>query len=110
MRRPPAASTRGHIVIDDVVKIYDPAGAAVMAVMPWPATFRLAHSAASWPGTGLSGDSAPAASSAAMTSPSPPAAAGSGPGSGAAGPGPVSAGTAAAASSRAATNGRVGGR
>src|SRR5438128_5191441 len=32
MRRPSAASTRGHIVIDDVVKIYDPAGAAVMAV------------------------------------------------------------------------------
>ena len=29
---PPAAATRGHILIDDVVKIYDPAGAAVMAV------------------------------------------------------------------------------
>ena len=29
---PPAATTRGHILIDDVVKIYDPAGAAVMAV------------------------------------------------------------------------------
>src|SRR2546426_6970479 len=30
--RPPARSTRGHIVIEDVVKVYDPAGAAVMAV------------------------------------------------------------------------------
>jgi NitT/TauT family transport system ATP-binding protein len=29
---PPAATTRGHIVIDDVVKVYDPEGAAVMAV------------------------------------------------------------------------------
>src|SRR2546428_13716870 len=29
--RPPARSTRGHIVIDDVVKVYDPQGAAVMA-------------------------------------------------------------------------------
>jgi NitT/TauT family transport system ATP-binding protein len=33
MREPPAAATsRGHILIDDVVKIYDPEGAAVMAV------------------------------------------------------------------------------
>ena len=34
MREPPpaAASTRGHILIDDVVKVYDPGGAAVMAV------------------------------------------------------------------------------
>jgi NitT/TauT family transport system ATP-binding protein len=34
MTQPPqhAARTRGHIVIDDVVKIYDPEGAAVMAV------------------------------------------------------------------------------
>ena len=30
--RPPARSTRGHILIEDVVKVYDPAGAAVMAV------------------------------------------------------------------------------
>jgi len=29
---PPAAAGRGHIVIEDVVKIYDPDGAAVMAV------------------------------------------------------------------------------
>ena len=29
---PSAATTRGHIVIDDVVKVYDPDGAAVMAV------------------------------------------------------------------------------
>ena len=29
---PHAASTRGHILIDDVVKVYDPEGAAVMAV------------------------------------------------------------------------------
>jgi NitT/TauT family transport system ATP-binding protein len=29
---PAAAKTRGHILIDDVVKIYDPEGAAVMAV------------------------------------------------------------------------------
>jgi len=29
---PPAVATRGHIVIDDVVKVYDPNGAAVMAV------------------------------------------------------------------------------
>jgi NitT/TauT family transport system ATP-binding protein len=28
----PAAATRGHIVIDDVVKVYDPNGARVMAV------------------------------------------------------------------------------
>jgi len=32
MRRPPAAATRGHIRIEDVVKIYDPEGAAVLAV------------------------------------------------------------------------------
>ena len=33
MTQPPqAARTRGHIVIDDVVKVYDPHGAAVMAV------------------------------------------------------------------------------
>ena len=34
MRQPPpaVAKTRGHILIDDVVKIYDPDGAAVMAV------------------------------------------------------------------------------
>ena len=33
MREPaPATATRGHILIDDVVKIYDPGGAAVMAV------------------------------------------------------------------------------
>jgi len=33
MTQPPqAAKTRGHIVIDDVVKVYDPHGAAVMAV------------------------------------------------------------------------------
>ena len=33
MGQPPAAATtRGHIVIDDVVKVYDPDGAAVMAV------------------------------------------------------------------------------
>jgi NitT/TauT family transport system ATP-binding protein len=33
MTQPPHhATTRGHIVIDDVVKIYDPEGAAVMAV------------------------------------------------------------------------------
>ncbi len=32
MERPPAASTRGHILIEDVVKVYDPVGAAVMAV------------------------------------------------------------------------------
>ncbi len=29
---PAAAKTRGHILIDDVVKVYDPEGAAVMAV------------------------------------------------------------------------------
>jgi len=32
MTQPPQAKTRGHIVIDDVVKVYDPDGAAVMAV------------------------------------------------------------------------------
>lgn len=34
MTQPPprAAKTRGHILIDDVVKVYDPEGAAVMAV------------------------------------------------------------------------------
>lgn len=33
MKQPPAAArTQGHILIDDVVKIYDPHGAAVMAV------------------------------------------------------------------------------
>jgi NitT/TauT family transport system ATP-binding protein len=32
MRRPPSASTRGHIQIEDVVKVYDPGGAAVLAV------------------------------------------------------------------------------
>jgi len=41
--------------------------------MPWPLTFRPAHSVASWPGTGLSRDTAPHACSAATTSPSPPA-------------------------------------
>src|SRR2546426_2292450 len=30
--RPPISMTRGHIVIEDVVKVYDPQGAAVMAV------------------------------------------------------------------------------
>src|SRR5712692_11506927 len=30
--RSPTRSTRGHILIEDVVKVYDPEGAAVMAV------------------------------------------------------------------------------
>src|SRR5580700_11514204 len=47
--------------------------------MPWPTRSILAHSAASWPGTGLSGDKAPAACSAAMASPSPGAPAGGDP-------------------------------
>ena len=46
------------------------------AVMPWPVTSRVAHSAASCPGTGLSADSAPHAWSAAMASPRPVGAAG----------------------------------
>src|SRR3954449_7598230 len=29
---PPATQTQGHLLIDDVVKIYDPEGAAVLAV------------------------------------------------------------------------------
>jgi NitT/TauT family transport system ATP-binding protein len=32
MERLPAAATRGHIRIEDVVKVYDPGGAAVFAV------------------------------------------------------------------------------
>ena len=32
MRRPPATSTRGHILIEEVVKVYDPEGSAVLAV------------------------------------------------------------------------------
>src|SRR5437763_941327 len=32
MRQPPINATRGHIVIDDVVKVYDADGAAVLAV------------------------------------------------------------------------------
>ncbi len=43
------------------------------AVMPWPLTFSPAHNVASWPGTGLSRDTAPHACSAATKSPSPPA-------------------------------------
>ena len=41
--------------------------------MPCPVRSRLAHSVASRAGTGLSGDSTSAASSAAMISPNPPA-------------------------------------
>ena len=53
--------------------------------MPWPLALSRAHSAASWPGTGLSGDRAPHASSAAMTSPSPSAMQENGSGTGTAG-------------------------